>query len=102
MPHFLSPILFNFINNAFQNSEYPKSLKKVVLLPIPKNNSSSRDPKDYRPIAIQRTFSKIFEKIMLFQVNYFLSKKSIINMVFDKINPQNLFFLSLMTEYATN
>ena len=79
MSHILSPILLNFINDAFQNSEYPKSLKKSVLLPIPKNDASSRDPKDYRPIAIQPTFSKFFEKIMLFQVNYFLSEKSIIN-----------------------
>ena len=89
MSHFLSPILFNFINDAFQKSEYPKSLKKSVLLPIPKNDASSRDPKDYRPIA------------MLFQVNYFLSEKSI-NTVFDKMNLQNLYFLNYMTEYATH
>ena len=57
MSYFLSPILFKSFKIPFY-FQYPKY---------------------YRPIAIQPKFSKLFEKIMLFQLNYFLSEKSIIN-----------------------
>jgi len=75
----LSIPLANFINTSIQNSHYPDSLKTAQLVPTPKTNNNSTCPKDYRPIAIQPTFSKIFERIYLAQINEYLSKYNILN-----------------------
>ena len=48
--------------NPTDKFKLPSSLKSSTLLPLPKDKTSLRDLKDYRPIAIQPTFSKIFEK----------------------------------------
>jgi len=75
----LSPVLLDFINASIQNSFYPNSLKNSQLIPLPKLNSKSSNPKDYRPIAIQPTFSKIYEKIILRQIISYLEAKNLIS-----------------------
>ena len=64
---FISETLKSCFNHCIVHSEFPNCLKNSKITPVakvktPKNNS------DYRPIAIQPLISKIFEKVMLLQI----------------------------------
>jgi len=75
----LSPFLSHYINFSIINSCYPDTLKYSRIIPVAKTNNQSCNPKDYRPIAIQATFSKIFEKCLLKQMNEHLDKHNILS-----------------------
>jgi len=77
--YILSPLLSHFINLTIENSYYPASLKISQLIPVPKTNTQSACPNDYRPIAIQPTFSKLFEKVLLEQMNNYIENNGIIS-----------------------
>lgn len=57
---FLSVILATFINDSFQNGEFPDSLKFARIMPLFKDGDSS-DVSNYRPISILPAVSKVFE-----------------------------------------
>lgn len=57
---FLSVILAQFINDSFQNGEFPNSLKFARITPLFKDGDSS-DVSNYRPISILSAVSKVFE-----------------------------------------
>jgi len=75
----LCPILQYYINISIQSSVFPSSLKRSKLIPVPKTSVQSNNPTDHRPIAIQPTFSKIFEKVLLDQINGYLRQYHIIS-----------------------
>jgi len=75
----LSPFLSDFINYSIASSSYPTALQVSQLRPIPKTTSSSIKASDYRPIAIQPTFSKVFEKVLLRQMGDFLDFHNVIS-----------------------
>ena len=59
----IAPIVTDLINICFQTGNYPKILKKAVVLPLLKKG----DPvilSNYRPISILPTLSKIIEKCL--------------------------------------
>lgn len=57
---FLSVILTTFINDSFQNGDFPDSLKFARIMPLFKDGDSS-DVSNYRPISILSAVSKVFE-----------------------------------------
>ena len=65
--HILTPHITNIINTCINNNYFPQQWKISRIVPIPKvNNPSELD--HYRPISILPCMSKIFEKILAFQL----------------------------------
>lgn len=59
----LSTPLSDFINVSFESSVYPNSLKISKIIPIAKKSGLLSQPSSYRPVALQSTLSKVFEKV---------------------------------------
>jgi hypothetical protein len=68
-------ILFNL---CMQQGKFPHLLKISKVLPIHKSGTSS-DPNNYRPIALQSTFSKIFERIIKRRLESFFLQHNLLN-----------------------
>jgi hypothetical protein len=56
-------LLEHIINCSFRTGVFPKSLKKSIVIPIPKKSNSIKID-NLRPISLLSVFSKIFEKVM--------------------------------------
>jgi len=74
----LTPFLTRCINQSFQMNNYPSVLKCSKVIPVQKcpNDTSLNN---FRPISIQPTFSKIFEKIILHQISNHLERNNLTN-----------------------
>ena len=62
------------INSCINNCLFPDELKWADIIPIFKKGDHT-DCKNYRPISILPTFSKVFEKIIFDQINSFFQDK---------------------------
>lgn len=69
-PVIITP-LTNIINHSITTSYFPRIWKTALITPIPKNSNPST-LKDYRPISILSMLSKVYEKILVQQINTFL------------------------------
>ena len=67
-------IISDSINRSFSCSKFPDKLKLAEITPIPKKGDSL-EIGDYRPISILPSVSKLFEKVMLKQLNSFFESK---------------------------
>jgi len=65
---FLSSPLCHIINNCIEKSMFPDQWK-ISRISLILNVENAKAPKDYRPISISPILSKVFEKIMLYQMN---------------------------------
>ena len=74
----LSPSLAALINKSIQTASFLSHLKIAKIFPIHKGGSKS-DPKNYRPIFILPTISKIFEKHINKHLMGFSNKYDIIH-----------------------
>ena len=61
--HLLAPVLNHVISSSLKQGVFPDKLKIAKVIPLYKGGSRS-DVKNYRPISLLSSFSKIFEKIM--------------------------------------
>lgn len=68
--------LHMLVNQSFEEGQFPDSLKIAIIKPIYKKGEKT-NPKNYRPIALLPTFSKIFEKTMCDRVYNFCEKYNI-------------------------
>ena len=62
-----SPYIKNTLNLSFINGIFPKALKVADILPIFKANDATLK-KNYRPVSILPTISKVFERIIHSQI----------------------------------
>lgn len=74
----VAPILSQLINLSFSQGVYPSALKISKILPIFKNKGSSCDVENYRPVALQCHFAKIFESCFNDRLTNFLESNLII------------------------
>ena len=74
----LLPHLKTLINLIIKNSEFPNKWKTSLVTPILKNGSKN-DFKNYRPISVMPSMSKLFEIHLSNQMTIFLNEKSIIS-----------------------
>ena len=74
----MAPSIIHLFNRSISNNIFPSRWKFSLILPINKVNAPSV-PADYRPISLQCTLSKIFEKILFDQIYEYLSKNSILD-----------------------
>ena len=70
--------LTHIINNSFENSTFPQSLKTSKIKPLEKTGNLHYAT-NFRPINLLSTFSKIIEKAALFQFVPFLTENNIIS-----------------------
>ena len=72
------PHLTQVINACITEQSFPTMLKKGIITPLFKKDNPL-DPKNYRPITITSSTSKIFEKILHAQINQYLSSKKLLS-----------------------
>ncbi len=75
---FCLPALTHIINFSFSSNTFPKIWKLANIQPIPKISSPSV-AKDYRPISLLSTVSKVIEKIVSKQINNYLNNHNLFN-----------------------
>lgn len=69
----ISEVLSNIINVIFKHGTFPSSLKKAKLIPVHKKGDTT-DVRNYRPISILSSISKLIEKLFLKRINKYLNK----------------------------
>uniref|UniRef100_A0A1B6LVT8 Reverse transcriptase domain-containing protein n=1 Tax=Graphocephala atropunctata TaxID=36148 RepID=A0A1B6LVT8_9HEMI len=69
--------LVHIINQSFKEGIFPTNLKISKVYPKLKKGNHL-DPQNYRPISLIPTFSKVFEKIMLYRLFHHLSFHNIL------------------------
>jgi hypothetical protein len=67
---YISQPLSDLINSCMEQGVFPEVLKISKVIPIHKGGSVS-DPGNYRPIALQSLFSKVFEKVIKVRIQSF-------------------------------
>ncbi|KAJ8704093.1 hypothetical protein PYW07_013387 [Mythimna separata] len=68
-----------FYNKCFEKAVFPDQFKLAKVIPIFKKGSNT-DPKNYRPISLLPTLSKVFEKIIKHRLMIHLNMNNIINL----------------------
>jgi hypothetical protein len=66
------------MNECIEKRLFPKSLKISRVVPVPKV-SNPLEPSQFRPIAVQPHFGKLFEKCLFKQLSDYLESNSMIN-----------------------
>lgn len=72
-----SPIV-HIINNSIDQQIFPDSWKTARVCPIPKVDNPLH-LKNYRPISILPVLSKVYEKVILHQLNEYIERTAIYN-----------------------
>lgn len=71
--------LSSLFNNIWKSMEYPPAWKKSRVIGIPKPGKDSKDPKNYRPICLQQTNSKLFNKYIKEELEKHIEKYNILS-----------------------
>jgi len=64
LPASAHEFLANLINNILRLGYYPRSWKTAHVIPIPKPGKPANDPRNFRPISLLNSCSKILEKVL--------------------------------------
>ncbi|GMR33079.1 hypothetical protein PMAYCL1PPCAC_03274, partial [Pristionchus mayeri] len=70
----ISPLLIIF-NKSLLNNSTPKIWKKAIVKPIPKTSSNAIN--NFRPISLTCSVTKIFEKILIFEITEYLDANNL-------------------------
>ena len=74
---FLVPFLTHIVNACITQSYFPSLWKVAVVRPIPKS-SSPKNVSDFRPISILPCLSKVLERILKEQIQYFADSRNLL------------------------
>ena len=74
----IGPIIADIFNFSLKNKIFPNRWKTAIIKPIPKVNNPTK-LKDYRPISLLTTLSKIFEKLVSDQMKKHFLDNSLMN-----------------------
>ncbi len=69
----LCPSFTNLLNNCIAQSCFPADMKKAEVVPVFKKKDAL-SKKNYRPVSILPTLSKLFEKLLAIQLSNFFEK----------------------------
>lgn len=70
--------LYYIYNYCLKNCYFPRVWKNAVVLPFKKPGKDYSNPKNYRPISLLTTLSKILEKLILTRLNKYLDDNKIL------------------------
>ena len=73
-----SPIV-HIINSSIDKEIFPNSWKVARVCPVQKINNPMKE-KDFTPISILHVLSKVYEKVILGQLNDYIGKSSVYNL----------------------
>lgn len=73
-PKFILKIT-NIINGCLRLAYFPDSWKNAMIITIPKPGKDLKHPSNYRPIALLSSLSKIFERVILQELNTAIGSK---------------------------
>ena len=105
VPDKLAEILTSLINLTFETGIFPRSLKKVKVIPVFKNKGSNQDKSNYRPFSLLSNIDKIFEKAVYSRLISFLDQHKILSdrqFGFRKKHSTKLALISLTEEIRKN
>jgi hypothetical protein len=71
-------ILLQLINNAVLNNTIPKNWKEAIITIIPKKDTKSSNPKDYRPISVTSCLGKLAERMIKIRLMDYLEEHKLI------------------------
>ena len=74
----VSKPLMHVINLSFTTGIIPDDMKKAKVVPIFKNSGSREIMKNYRPVSLLPTFSKIIERLVYNRLYSFLKKYNVL------------------------
>ena len=75
--------IFDNYNNCVFSSIFPNFLKNAIITPVHKKGAkSSKD--NYRPVSISSNISKIYERLLFKQIEYFKPSYQNFNVVLEK------------------
>ena len=66
------PALLPIINKNFSANTFPEKLKNADVIPVHKKDDVT-NVKNYRPVSVLPSTSKIFERLMQVQINTFIT-----------------------------
>ena len=70
----IAPAITGIINTSLRNGELPRSTKVAAVCPVYKKGDPS-SPGNYRPVSLLPTTSKILEKIVLKQLQLYMTTR---------------------------
>ncbi|KFM64962.1 putative RNA-directed DNA polymerase from transposon X-element, partial [Stegodyphus mimosarum] len=71
--------LLTLYNRVWKEHTFPSAWRRAVVIPIAKPGKDSRNPSNYRPIALTSCICKLFEKMVNSRLVYFLEKNSVLS-----------------------
>lgn len=76
--HELSPILLHIVNESITSAQFPVEMKKAVIKPtLKKDNLDTDCLGNYRPVSNLPATSKLLERVILNQLNQYLSENDL-------------------------
>lgn len=72
-------VLLTLLNHNWSQDLFPKQWGHSLVIPIPKNRSSSTDPKDYRPISLTNCTCKVLERMVNRRITDYLQDNNLLD-----------------------
>ena len=74
----ICPILLHMVNMSITDAEFPLDMKKAVIKPTLKSDNADKDSlRNYRPVSNLPATSKLMERVVLDQLNCYLSENNL-------------------------
>ena len=70
--------LLKVFNNIWETGEFPTSWREATIIPIAKPGKDSKDPNNYRPIALTSCVCKTMERMINDRLVWYLESSSLI------------------------
>ena len=81
LPQSSSHFLLHIFNLSWSTHTFPSTWKQSIIIPILKPGKPSDSPSSYRPISLTSCTSKLFERMVLGRLTYFLEQQDILSPV---------------------
>ncbi|RUS68704.1 hypothetical protein EGW08_023534 [Elysia chlorotica] len=79
LPDTCLEVLLNIFNSIWETGIIPPSWKEATIIPIPKPNKDTSDPKSYRPIALTSCLCKTLERMVNSRLVWVLETQGLIS-----------------------
>ena len=77
LPESSLDILLKVFNHVWESGVFPPSWREALIIPIPKPGKDTRNPNNYRPIALTSCLCKTMERMVNARLNYCLENDNI-------------------------